>query len=52
MDRRDPKKAPKAGMVWSETFRMWMDPDDRTPDQQRKDEEITREVEEHMKDEQ
>jgi hypothetical protein len=49
MDRRDPKKAPKAGMIWSEARKMWMDKDDRTPEQQRKDEEIAREVEDQMK---
>jgi hypothetical protein len=52
MDRRNPKKAPKPGMVWSEKYKMWLDKDDRTPDQQRKDEEVAREVEDHMKDEQ
>ena len=44
-DRRDPNKPPHPGMVWSDKFKMWLDKDTRTPEQQAQDEAIAAEVE-------
>ena len=45
MNRRDKKKPPRPGMRWSRKHRMWIDPDPRTQERRRKDEESLRNVE-------
>lgn len=45
MNRRDPKRAPEPGMVWSAKAKMWLDVDDRTPARRRADEAIARRAE-------
>ena len=45
MNRRDRKRAPRAGMIWSERHRMWLDPDTRPPERRARDEAIVRNVE-------
>lgn len=45
MDRRDKSKAPRDGMLWSDKWQMWLDPDTRTPERRAKDEKIAAELE-------
>lgn len=45
MNRRKKDKPPRPGMKWSERHQMWLDPDSRTPERRRKDDEILRDVE-------
>ena len=42
MNRRNPKRAPEPGMVWSRKWKMWLDVDDRSPARRRADEAIAR----------
>ena len=45
MDRRDPAKPPRPGMIWSDKYKLWMDPDTRTPEEKARHEEIAFEIE-------
>jgi len=45
MNRRNPKRAPEPGMVWSRTGKMWLDVDDRSPARRRADEAIAQRAE-------
>ena len=48
-NRRDPLSPPRPGMIWSNKFGLWMDPDDRTPEQKARHEKIAQEAEERWK---
>ena len=45
MPRRKKRQPPRPGMKWSEKHQMWLDPDSRTPERRRKDDEILKDVE-------
>lgn len=45
MNRRNPKRAPEPGMVWSDKGKIWLDVDDRSPARRRADETIARRAE-------
>ena len=45
MNRRNPKRAPEPGMVWSDKGKMWLDVDNRSPARRRADEAIARRAE-------
>lgn len=45
MDRRNRAKAPRDGMIWSEKWGMWLDPDTRSPEQKAEDDAIVAKLE-------
>lgn len=45
MKRENKPKPPRPGMAWSERFKRWVDPDNRSPERRAKDEAIVRSLE-------
>lgn len=45
MSLRNRQSAPRPGMVWSERYRTWVEPDSRTPARRASDEKIARALE-------
>lgn len=45
MKRKEESKPPRPGMVWSERFKRWVEPDTRSPERRARDEAIARSVE-------
>ncbi len=45
VNRRDPNKKPRPEMYWSERHKMWVDPDTRSPEKKKRDEEIVKDAE-------
>ena len=45
MKRKEEPKPPRPGMVWSERFKRWVEPDTRSPKQRARDEAIVRSIE-------
>ncbi len=45
MKRKEEPKPPRPGMIWSERFKRWVEPDTRSPERRAQDEVILRSVE-------
>lgn len=45
MDRRNAFVMPRPGMIWSRKYKVWLDPDNRTPAEKERHEEIAKAVE-------
>jgi len=48
-NRRDRNHSPRPGMHWSEKYQMWLDPDTRSPEKKKRDEEIVADIERRAK---